>query len=332
MTGVARRMPRYGRGGPSGPPRPLSAPPRSGHSVVGRAAAFCYALAHGHPGEHTDERRGLLTPLPAPRPRPPGAPPRLVRGQPPRPAVAPHHGSLRRPRQRDHAAADAGAARRAALLRLAAGVAGPREPRRGAARRGAAALAGPRLQQPRAATAGVRAGGRRRRAGRPPRRAPSHTRAVCARSRASAPTRRAPSSSSPTTPTWPRWTPTSAASSPTSCGSRRTSARRTCRRSPTPPCRAAAAATGTTRSWTTGRWCSRRGAPASPRSPGRERSRGRAGRSGRACSGDSWTTGRSRWRRSPPPSELPRDEAADVLERLGRDGLVTESDGVWTVA
>ena len=30
--------------------------------------------------------------------------------------------------------------------------------------------------------------------------------------------------------------------------------------------------------------------------------------------------------------ELPEDEAADVLERLGRDGLVTRSDGVWAVA
>ncbi len=29
---------------------------------------------------------------------------------------------------------------------------------------------------------------------------------------------------------------------------------------------------------------------------------------------------------------LPPEEAADVLERLGRDGLVTESDGVWAVA
>ena len=49
-----------------------------------------------------------------------------------------------------------------------------REPRRGAARRRAPALAGPRLQQPGAAAAGVRGGGRRRRDGRPPGGAAAH--------------------------------------------------------------------------------------------------------------------------------------------------------------
>ena len=30
--------------------------------------------------------------------------------------------------------------------------------------------------------------------------------------------------------------------------------------------------------------------------------------------------------------DLPQEETADVLGRLSRDGLVTESDGVWAVA
>ena len=151
------------------------------------------------------------------------APARVVRGQPARPALATHHRPLRDPGQRDHAAADTGAAGRAALRRVARRVARPREPGRGAARRRAAALAGPRLQQPGPAAAGVRRGGRRRRAGRPPGGAAAHARRPARAARHRARTRRAPSSSSPTTTTLPRWTPTCAACSPTSSTCRRTS-------------------------------------------------------------------------------------------------------------
>ena len=83
----------------------------------------------------------------------------LVRRAPPRPALAPHHRPLRRAGRRDHAAADAGAARdpqiRGVPGRLPhAGGAG-----RGAARRGAGPVARAGLQQPRRAPAPLRGGG-----------------------------------------------------------------------------------------------------------------------------------------------------------------------------
>ena len=247
----------------------------------------------------------------------------LVRGEPPRPAVAPHHGPLRDPRQRDHAAADAGPQGRAQVRRLARGVAGPREPGRGAAGRRAATLAGPRLQQPRAAPAGLRAGGRAGAAAGRPRRAAAHAEGLRALPGIGPYTARAVlifahNDDLAAVDANVRRVLTH------ELGSRpRTSARRTSRRSPTPCCRPAAAATGTTRSWTTGHWSSRHAAPASPRCRGRAPSRDRAGRSARACSGACSTTGRSRSRSSPRPSACRRRRPRTLARRASRrDGLV----------
>ena len=107
------------------------------------------------------------------RPRPPadldaaarrraaGAHPRLVRGQRPRPALAPHHDPYADPRQRGHAAADAGAARDPQVRGV------PRTPIPALEDLAAAPLddvlriwQGPRLQQPRPTPARLRRGGR----------------------------------------------------------------------------------------------------------------------------------------------------------------------------
>ena len=239
---------------------------------------------------------------------------RVVRGQPARPALAPHDRPLCHPGQRDHAAADAGAPGDAALRRVARGLAGPREPRRGAARRRAAALAGPRLQQPGAAPAGVRRARpspRRRTAGRRSCRAPS---TACARSPASARTRRAPCWSSPTTTTWPRWTPTCAASSRHELdlagdldGRRAAGGRRRGAAARAQP-RLAQRAHGLRLAGADGARHRHRPAHA-PERP----SRGRGGRSAPACCAACWTTGRSRSTELALALGLPLDETADLV-------------------
>ena len=151
---------------------------------------------------------------------------RLVRGQPPRPALAPHHAirtrssSARsccsRPRCRGSCRGSPSGCRRwpdleslaaaplADVLRRWQGLGYNNRARRLQECAAAAVAAAPA-------------------AGAPSCRARS---TACARCPASARTRRAPCSSSPTTTTSPRWTPTCAACSPTSSACPRTSATR----------------------------------------------------------------------------------------------------------
>ena len=225
--------------------------------LTARPPGFCWAV---DPMALPGERRmspcwRLLPPSRAARARAAAAAARVVRRQPARPAVAPHHRPLRHPRQRDHAAADAGASRRAALRRVARGVADAREPRRGAAGRRAAALAGPRLQQPGAAPAGVRGGGRRRaRADDRPAELPRTLDGLRALPGIGPYTARAVlvfahNDDLAAVDANVRRVLTHEPDCPT------TSPTPDSRRWRTPCCRAATAGTGTTRSWTTGPWC-----------------------------------------------------------------------------
>ena len=150
---------RTGRGGPSGPPRPLLRLPVPGTAWPAALAAFWHALAHARPRRHTDERRGLRAPLPAPRPRPPGATLAWYadnrRDLPWRRTTDPYAILVSEVMLQQTQVA----ARRAALHRVDGASAGPSMLPGRVSRRRAATLVGPRLQQPCAAAARLRADG-----------------------------------------------------------------------------------------------------------------------------------------------------------------------------
>ena len=237
---------------------------RAGRAAQARPArsrtgdGVCYALAHGHPGGTR------MSGAPAPRtlptaPRSRALQKRLLdwyaenrRDLPWRRTTDPYAVLVSEIMLQQTQVP----ARRAAVHRLAGGLARPREPRRRAARRRAAALAGSRLQQPGAAPAGA------------------------ARRRPWPPRRRGRHAELPRTPEGLRALPGigpytaravlvfahNADLAAVDANVRRVLTHelglsrgprgdRSSSRSPTPCCRAAAAATGTTRSWTTARWC-----------------------------------------------------------------------------
>ena len=192
----------------------------------------------------------------AAHPRAADAAARVVRGQPARPAVAPHHRPLRDPGQRDHAAADPGAAGGAAVRRVAG-------------RRGPTSRASPRRRSPTCCGAGRASATTTGRGGcrsAPRRPSPPRRTAAPPSCRARLDGLRALPGIGPYTARAVLVFAHNDDLAAVDANVRRVlthelglpedlARARSCRRSPTPCCRAAAAATGTTRSWTTARWC-----------------------------------------------------------------------------
>ena len=260
----------------------------------------------------------------------------MVRGQRTRPALAADDRPVRRARQRGHAAADPGLTRRVPVRGVPARLPHPRGARRqprsptscasgagwatttapsvcGAARRGC---------RPRPGAAGTRHSPIRSRSSVP--------------SPASVPTRHAPSWCSRATPTSPPSTRTCAACCRTSSTCRQTSRRPRCRPSPTSSCRGGAAATGTTRSWTTAPWCSRRVPRASRRGPAKAPSKARAAGTGRGSCGPCSTTGPRTSRTLARRLGVEADYIDELCRALERDGLACRGDGLvgpaWSAA